>query len=337
MRLMTRMGKIALNHLGNSDDFTRCLHSKADLDMERRFICHYPQDNTVWSVGSGYGGNALLAKKCLSLRIASKLGQQEGWMAEHMLIVGVESPDGEITYVCGAFPSACGKTNMAMLVPPASMKGWKIHTVGDDISWLRVGSDGRLWAINPEAGFFGVAPGTGSNTNPNAVKTVKKDTIFTNVALRDDGTVWWEGHDDPVPANAQDWRGKPWDPEGGTPAAHPNCALYGIDQTVSDLFAGVGKARRRADQRDSFRRAPAETHSFGLPILQLAAWHFPRRDLGFRDHGGGDWRRRCGAARSDGDAAVLRLQHGRLLGALVGDGQKGDQSAENFPRQLVPA
>ena len=222
MRLMTRMGKVALDHLGNSDDFTRCLHSKADLDMERRFICHYPQDNTVWSVGSGYGGNALLAKKCLSLRIASKLGQQEGWMAEHMLIVGVENPDGEITYVCGAFPSACGKTNMAMLVPPASMKGWKIHTVGDDISWLRVGEDGRLWAINPEAGFFGVAPGTGSNTNPNAVKTVQKDTIFTNVALRDDGTVWWEGHDDPVPANAQDWRGKPWDPEGGSPAAHPN-------------------------------------------------------------------------------------------------------------------
>jgi len=222
MRLMTRMGKIALDHLGNSDDFTRCLHSKADLDIERRFICHYPQDNTIWSVGSGYGGNALLAKKCLALRIASKLGQKEGWLAEHMLIVGVESPDGEITYICGAFPSACGKTNMAMLVPPPSMKGWKIHTIGDDISWLRVGSDGRLWAINPEAGFFGVAPGTGSNTNSNGFKMVKRDTIFTNVALRDDGTVWWEGHDDPVPDNAQDWRGKPWDPEGGYPAAHAN-------------------------------------------------------------------------------------------------------------------
>ncbi len=222
MRLMTRMGKVALDHLNSSDDFTRCLHAKADLDMERRFICHYPQDNTIWSVGSGYGGNALLAKKCLALRIASKLGQKEGWLAEHMLIVGVESPDGEITYVCGAFPSACGKTNMAMLVPPASMKGWKIHTIGDDISWIRVGADGRLWAINPEAGVFGVAPGTGSNTNPTALRTVKRDTIFTNVALRPDGTVWWEGHDDPVPANAQDWRGKPWDPEGGTPAAHPN-------------------------------------------------------------------------------------------------------------------
>jgi phosphoenolpyruvate carboxykinase (GTP) len=222
MRIMTRMGRVALDHLGDSGDFTRCLHSKADLDIERRFICHYPQDNTIWSVGSGYGGNALLAKKCLALRIASKLGQQEGWLAEHMLIVGVESPDGEITYICGAFPSACGKTNLAMLVPPDSMKGWKIHTIGDDISWLRVGPDGRLWAVNPEAGCFGVAPGTGSNTNRNAMRMITRDTIFTNVALRPDGTVWWEGHDDPVPYNAQDWRGKPWDPEGGHPAAHPN-------------------------------------------------------------------------------------------------------------------
>jgi len=222
MRLMTRMGQIALDHLGDSDDFTRCLHSKADLDIERRFICHYPQDNTIWSVGSGYGGNALLAKKCLALRIASKLGQKEGWLAEHMLIVGVENPEGEIHYICGAFPSACGKTNLAMLVPPPSMKGWKIHTIGDDISWLRVGSDGRLWAINPEAGFFGVAPGTGSKTNPNAMATVQHDTIFTNVALRSDGTVWWEGHDDPTPPSAEDWRGKPWTPSSGHPAAHPN-------------------------------------------------------------------------------------------------------------------
>ena len=222
MRVMTRMGQIALDHLGDSDDFTRCLHSKADLDIERRFICHYPQDNTIWSVGSGYGGNALLAKKCLALRIASKLGQKEGWLAEHMLIVGVENPEGEIHYICGAFPSACGKTNLAMLVPPPSMKGWKIHTIGDDISWLRVGSDGRLWAINPEAGFFGVAPGTGSKTNPNAMATVQHDTIFTNVALRSDGTVWWEGHDDPTPPSAEDWRGKPWTPSSGHPAAHPN-------------------------------------------------------------------------------------------------------------------
>ncbi len=222
MRMMTRMGRVALDHLGNSDDFTRCLHSKADLNIERRYICHYPQDNTIWSVGSGYGGNALLAKKCLALRIASKLGQQEGWLAEHMLIVGVESPDGDVTYMCGAFPSACGKTNLAMLVPPPSMKGWKIHTLGDDIAWLRIGSDGRLWAINPEAGFFGVAPGTGSKTNLNAMRMIQKDTIFTNVALKPDGTVWWEGHDDPPPGSAKDWRGKPWDPKSGHPAAHPN-------------------------------------------------------------------------------------------------------------------
>jgi len=222
MRIMTRMGSIALDHLGGSDDFTRCLHSKADLDIERRFICHFPQDNTIWSVGSGYGGNALLAKKCLALRIASKLGQKEGWLAEHMLIVGIESPDGEITYVCGAFPSACGKTNLAMLVPPKSLKGWKIHTVGDDIAWLRVGPDGRLWAINPEAGFFGVVPGTGSKTNQTAMEMIKRDTIFTNVALRPDGTVWWEGHDDPAPKDALDWRGKPWDAKSGHPATHPN-------------------------------------------------------------------------------------------------------------------
>src|SRR3990170_8979156 len=188
MRIMTRMGKVALEHLGSSDDFTRGLHSKADLNIERRYICHFPADNTIWSVGSGYGGNALLGKKCLALRIASFLGQKEGWLAEHMLIVGVESPDGEITYICGAFPSACGKTNLSMLVPPASMKGWRVYTLGDDIAWLRVGPDGRLWAVNPEAGFFGVVPGTSSKTNPNAMAAIQRNTLYTNVALRPDGT-----------------------------------------------------------------------------------------------------------------------------------------------------
>jgi phosphoenolpyruvate carboxykinase (GTP) len=222
MRMMTRMGAIALEHLGESDDFTRGVHAKADLSVDRRFICHFPEDNTIWSVGSGYGGNALLSKKCMALRIASHIGRREGWLAEHMLIIGVESPDGEVTYLCGAFPSACGKTNLAMLVPPASMKGWRVHTLGDDIAWLRVGPDGRLWAVNPEAGFFGVVPGTSSKTNANAMATIRRNTLYTNVALRPDGTVWWEGHDDPPPPNALDWRGRPWTPGKGEPAAHPN-------------------------------------------------------------------------------------------------------------------
>lgn len=222
MRMMTRMGTVALEHLGGSDTFTRGLHSKADLDVERRSICHFPEDNTIWSVGSGYGGNALLSKKCMALRIASHMGRREGWLAEHMLIVGVESPDGETTYICGAFPSACGKTNLAMLIPPPSMKGWRVYTLGDDIAWLRVGLDSRLWAVNPEAGFFGVVPGTSSKTNPNAMATIRKNTLYTNVALKPDGTVWWEGHDDPPPRSALDWRGRPWTPASGEPAAHPN-------------------------------------------------------------------------------------------------------------------
>jgi phosphoenolpyruvate carboxykinase (GTP) len=222
MRIMTRMGQVALDHLGSSDAFTRCLHSLGDLSPERRFICHYPESNEVWSVGSGYGGNALLGKKCLALRIASALGQQQGWLAEHMLILGVKNPEGKMHYVTGAFPSACGKTNLAMLIPPASMPGWQVWTVGDDIAWLHPGSDGRLWAINPEAGFFGVAPGTSTKTNPNAMKTIAKNTIYTNVALKPDGTVWWEGHDDPPVAGMLDWQGRAWDPKSGEKAAHPN-------------------------------------------------------------------------------------------------------------------
>jgi phosphoenolpyruvate carboxykinase (GTP) len=222
MRMMTRMGAVAWEQLGPSDDFTRGLHSTADLNADRRYICHFPEDNTIWSVGSGYGGNALLSKKCMSLRIASYMGHREGWLAEHMLIIGVESPDGEVTYICGAFPSACGKTNLSMLVPPASMKGWRVYTLGDDIAWLRVGPDGRLWAVNPEAGFFGVVPGTSSKTNPNAMAAIQRNTLYTNVALKPDGTVWWEGHDDPPPRTALDWRGRPWTPSHDEPAAHPN-------------------------------------------------------------------------------------------------------------------
>jgi phosphoenolpyruvate carboxykinase (GTP) len=222
MRIMTRVGTVALEQLGNSDDFTRCLHSLGDLSPDRRFIVHFPEGNTVWSIGSGYGGNALLGKKCMALRLASWLGRKEGWLAEHMLILGLKSPNGKLHYVTGAFPSACGKTNLAMLVPPASMPGWEAWTVGDDIAWLRPGPDGRLWAVNPESGFFGVVPGTSHATNPNAFDMIQANTIYTNVALRPDGTPWWEGHDDPAPAKCLDWQGREWTPASTEKAAHPN-------------------------------------------------------------------------------------------------------------------
>jgi len=221
MSIMTKVGGQVLRqlekdefHQGNSSGFTKCLHSKAELDIKKRLILHFPEDNTIWSVGSGYGGNVLLGKKCLSLRIASFIARKEGWLAEHMLIMGIESPNGHVEYIAAAFPSACGKTNLAMLIPPEGLrkKGYRIWTVGDDISWMRIDSDGTLWAINPESGFFGVAPGTNSHTNPTMVETIKKNTIFTNVLLKPDYTVWWEGADGSVPSSGIDWQGRFWKP-----------------------------------------------------------------------------------------------------------------------------
>jgi phosphoenolpyruvate carboxykinase (GTP) len=230
MNIMTRMGKAAFDNLGDtSDDFVRGLHSKAQIDPENRYIVHFPEDNTIWSINSGYGGNVLLGKKCFALRIASYQGKNEGWMAEHMLILGLEKPNGEVKYICAAFPSACGKTNLAMLIPPEgyTKKGYKVWTVGDDIAWLKKGEDGRLWAINPENGFFGVAPGTNEKSNFNALESTKKNTIFTNVCLNnDDLTVWWEGLDKNPPENATDWlgnkvNGKEFSAQGNK-LAHPN-------------------------------------------------------------------------------------------------------------------
>ena len=248
MNIMTRIGESVTEELNKGADFIKCLHSKAEVNAEKKYIAHFPEDDTIWSINSAYGGNVLLGKKCFALRIGSWLGRKEGWMAEHMLILCIEAPNGEKKYISAAFPSACGKTNLAMLIPPKHLqeKGYKVYTIGDDIAWLRVGADGRLYAVNPENGFFGVAPGTNSKSNNNALMTTKKNTIYTNVCRNlDDNTVWWEGLDQPAPTNGEDWLGRPWNGENAAEkGAHPNSRFTAPAENcpsiAPEFFTGEG-------------------------------------------------------------------------------------------------
>ena len=266
MRRMTRMGQAALERIEREGSFVKGLHSTGELDPERRFIMHFPESLEIMSFGSGYGGNALLGKKCHALRIASYQARQEGWLAEHMLIVGIQNPEGETHYVAAAFPSACGKTNLAMLIPPESHKGWKIWTVGDDIAWLHPGKDGRLWAINPEAGYFGVVPGTSPKTNPNAYEMITRDTIFTNVAVTEDNQPWWEGKKDGKPA--YDWQGRPYNPDSGSAAAHPNSRF-----TVS-----ASQNPSQSSETEAASGVPISAIMFGGRRRDLAPLVFEARD-----------------------------------------------------------
>src|SRR5256885_226130 len=360
MHIMTRVGRTAIQHMRGDGDFVAGLHSLGDLAPDRRLILHLPEETLIWSVGSGYGGNALLGKKCHALRIASSQARREGWLAEHMLIIGVEDPEGRVTYLAGAMPSASGKTNLAMVV--SHLPGWRAWTLGDDIAWMWVDAQGQLRAINPERGFFGVAPNTSPTTNPNGATMVRANTIFTNVALTPAGEPWWEGLTGEAPAGLCDWQGKPREPRGGPPA-HPNSrftplcppcppvpppwedppgrprrpselALHRALPAVPVDRAQLGRSAGRAHLRAHLRLAALERDPARLRELRLDPRRLPRLGDVHGDDGGDHGQGRRGAPRPDGDAAVLRLQHGRLLRPLARDGGEAGHAAAPPPREL---